>query len=379
VRILLTIHHERDPDAGAAGVTLALADALGALGHEATVWTTSDLPDRLGPRARELAFPLAASGRMLRAARQGFDVIDASSGDAWPLTLVRPRDRGPLLLSRHHGLEQRFRAARIAQVARDGEAIPTLERLYHGGVVLRLAERHMRRADGVLVLNRQDRREAIALGAAPARVHLVHNGMPAPLTVLPPPAAPPAGTPLVVAQIGSWDPRKGTRDTVAAFERLLTENVTARALLLGTGADGDAVRGAFAAVVRDRIDVVPRYARGDLPDLLADAQVVVQPSLAEGSSLALLEAMACGLVPVATAVGAAPDLIRDGENGLLVPAADPAALSAALLDVARDDAGRLARREAAQRTAQPFSWPRIAADTAALYARLLAARLPPSR
>lgn len=374
MRILFTIHHESDPNAGAAGVTLSLAAALRDLGHETTVWSMSDLPARLDARSRELLFPVAASARMARAARAGVDVIDASSGDAWPLALVRPRGRGPLLLSRSHGLERRFRAARRAQAARDGEVIPRLERLYHGGIALRLNELHMRRADGVLVLNEEDRREAIAVGVAPERAHLVHNGIPAELAALPAPADRAAGAPTTIAQIGSWDPRKGTRDSITAFERLLREDPAAHVLLLGTAAPADEVRGAFSSDVRERVDVVPRYERAELPTLLAGAQIVIQPSLAEGSSLALLEAMACGLAPVVTAVGAAPDLIRDGENGRLVPPADPAALTAALAATAADRARLSGLRRAAQATAQRFAWPAVAAETAALYARLLAAR-----
>lgn len=68
----------------------------------------------------------------------------------------------------------------------------------------------------------------------------------------------------------------------------------------------------------------------DVPALLARARLFVLPSLTEGISLTLLEAMARGLPIVATRVGGNPEVVADGETGLLVPAADPAALAAAL-------------------------------------------------
>lgn len=63
---------------------------------------------------------------------------------------------------------------------------------------------------------------------------------------------------------------------------------------------------------------------------LADARVVVIASYREGFPFALIEGMCCGLVPVATPVGTIPDLIADGDNGLLFPEGDAGALAACL-------------------------------------------------
>ena len=70
--------------------------------------------------------------------------------------------------------------------------------------------------------------------------------------------------------------------------------------------------------------------RDPLPFLRA-ADVAVLPSRSEGMSVALLEAMSCGLTTVASAVGGTPELIEDGKNGLLVPPGNPGALAAALI------------------------------------------------
>jgi glycosyltransferase involved in cell wall biosynthesis len=70
--------------------------------------------------------------------------------------------------------------------------------------------------------------------------------------------------------------------------------------------------------------------RADVPELLQMADVFVLPSLWEGLPLALLEAMGCGLPVVATRVEGVEEIIVDGENGLLLPPADPEALKIAL-------------------------------------------------
>ncbi len=71
-------------------------------------------------------------------------------------------------------------------------------------------------------------------------------------------------------------------------------------------------------------------ARDDVPELMRGLDLFVLPSLAEGVSNTLLEAMASGLPVVATRVGGNPELMKEGESGMLVPPADPRAMAAAI-------------------------------------------------
>jgi glycosyltransferase involved in cell wall biosynthesis len=96
-------------------------------------------------------------------------------------------------------------------------------------------------------------------------------------------------------------------------------------------------------------------ARQDVPRLLTAFDVFALSSRTEGLPLALLEAMACGLPIVATAVGGVPDVVRDGISGKLVPHADQMALRAALAQLQShpDEAARLAL--SAQEESRRFS------------------------
>jgi glycosyltransferase involved in cell wall biosynthesis len=129
------------------------------------------------------------------------------------------------------------------------------------------------------------------------------------------------------------------------------------------------------AGMRDRVKFLGAVPNSSMPEIYRACDVAVLPSLAEATSIAGLEAMACGLPLVGTNVGGIPAIVADGVSGLLVPPADPDALAGAL-DRLVDNAGlRRAMGEAGRCSAQGnFSWPIIARRTAAAYEACLARR-----
>lgn len=113
----------------------------------------------------------------------------------------------------------------------------------------------------------------------------------------------------------------------------------------------------------------------DVPALLARARLFVLPSLTEGISLTLLEAQACGLPVVATKVGGNPEVVGDGETGLLVPPGNPAELAAAIVRLA--GAPEMAKAMGAagrRRVEQRFDVGRMIANYEDLYYRNLRRR-----
>jgi glycosyltransferase involved in cell wall biosynthesis len=117
--------------------------------------------------------------------------------------------------------------------------------------------------------------------------------------------------------------------------------------------------------------------RRDVAALLSAADVYVQPSLEEGSSNAVLEAMASGLPVIATAVGGNTEAVSNGVSGLLVPPSDPASLARAMIDLLSDprrarDMGDRAREGVHER----HDMTAMVEAYEAVYRRLAAADLP---
>src|SRR5262245_50979038 len=113
----------------------------------------------------------------------------------------------------------------------------------------------------------------------------------------------------------------------------------------------------------------------DVPAVLGRASLFVLPSRTEGVSLTLLEAMARGLPVVATRVGGNPEVVVEGETGLLVPAGSPADLARAMLRLQRDpDRCRRMGLAGRKRVERHFDIRRLVANYEDLYTRLGGAR-----
>jgi alpha-maltose-1-phosphate synthase len=105
--------------------------------------------------------------------------------------------------------------------------------------------------------------------------------------------------------------------------------------------------------------------------LLTHATVFACPSVYEPLGIVNLEAMACGTAVVGSRTGGIPEVVAEGETGLLVPPGEPGALAATLNALLRDPGQAQAMGQAGrERAVAEFGWPAIAAQTADLYAEL---------
>ena len=171
--------------------------------------------------------------------------------------------------------------------------------------------------------------------------------------------------------IGRVVPQKGFDVLIEAFAQARLESHDL--LIAGEGPE----RAALQKLVRDRClsDRVHFLGRADRPKTVAlfkGCSFFVLPSRMEPFGIVNLEAMASGKAVVASRVGGVPEVVLDGETGLLIPPGDPGALALALQRVAGDETLRARLGASGQARAVNFSWPAIAKAYRGIYREALA-------
>ena len=248
----------------------------------------------------------------------------------------------------------------------------------HAGMwarLYRLAERAVRPlTTATICVCESERAAGLAAGACDARrTFVIHTGIDATSR---PRARPGEGVPAIVS-VGRFQAPKDAASLVRALALLGGEH---RAALVGDGPDRAA---AVAEARRLGVEeaVVFEGERDDVPEILASSHIFVLSSRSEALPVSILEAMAAGLPVVATRVGGVPELVVDGETGLLVPAGDTRALADALQRLV-DDPDLRARLGAAgrARVEEHFRLDSFLEAHRNLYGRTLAESglLPPS-
>lgn len=360
MNILMAASCSSDPNLGVPGVMHSLAAEYRRAGHDVK-FLFRDRPGRIGEMLFGIRLAFGAEARWA-------DVVDSHAVEAWPLC---ERKSGPVVVARSHGLEIVVHR-RFLDAARRGKArVSLLYWTYRGSVRLWFERRAIRKSNASFILNAAD--HAICrneFGAAPDRLHLLPNGYPAVFLEHPIEAAPSDG----VAFVGSWLARKGNDTAVGILTALARSRPSLRLLIAGTGVDAAAVAGDFPPDVRDRLAIRPRFSRAELPQLLRGFGVLLFPSRSEGYPLSLVEAMACGMVPVASSIPGVVDVVRDGENGFLVPEGDPDGFVARIGSVLDDPGAYAALRSAARESVRGTSWENLAGTQLAIYDSLLARR-----
>jgi glycosyltransferase involved in cell wall biosynthesis len=377
-------------DAGGQNVHVAaLASALGRQGDEVVVHTRRDDP--------ELARRVVLSPG-----------VEVDHVDAGPPSEVPKDELLPHMGAFAEELREQWTAeppdvvhahfwmsARAALAAADGLGIPVVHTFHALGVVKRrhqgaqdtsppqriaIERRIAREVDRIVATCSDEVFELVRLGADRRRISVVPCGVDRGrfhprVTPEPREAGPGARHRLVIAC--RLVPRKGIADAVCALaavpdaELVVAGGPDARQLEL----DPEARRLRALAVevgVADRLVLRGRVSRDAMPALLRSADVVVCPPWYEPFGITPLEAMACGVPVVATAVGGQIDSVVDGVTGIHVPPRDPAALAAALRGLLADPDQRAALGAAAARRARRrYDFARVAASTRQVYAEVV--------
>jgi len=178
----------------------------------------------------------------------------------------------------------------------------------------------------------------------------------------------------VVGNIAALVPHKGQRHLIDAAAIVVREIPDARFVILGDGELKHDLEHQVRTLGLDRRVLLPGF-RADAVGLLGGFDLFVMSSVTEGLGTSVLDAMAARRPVVATTAGGIPEVVVDGETGLLVPPRDHTAMAGAIVSLLRDPDQRLRMGEAGfQRVFTRFSAERMVRETAAVYEAVLAAR-----
>ena len=352
------------PDVGGpASHAPALADALVEAGHTVEVVTTADLAPDTQPYpvhwvARDRLAPLRhlAVAREVRRAAQGADRVYAT-------TMVRRAALGAALgrrplvvkLVADEAYERERRAGRFAGTLEEFQAERRGLRLRFLRATRTAA---LRRARCIVVPSAYLRQIAIGWGLDPSRVDVVPN--PAP-EVPEHPTRDEARATLgidgfALGVAGRLTAQKALGDTLEALARVPDVAL----LVLGDGPERAKLeRRAGELGLADRVRFLGAGTRDDVIALFRAVDAALLTSAWENLPHTLLEALATGTPVIATAVGGIPEVVRDGENGLLVPPRDIAAIASAIDRLVHDDALRASLAAAAAPSVEELAEPRI--------------------
>lgn len=231
-------------------------------------------------------------------------------------------------------------------------------------------DRTLSRRTAVRIVNSEGVRDSLVqrVGLRPESIRVIYNGVDAERLA---PRADRAtlrsrfGWPVdapVLLSVGRLVREKNYPMLLRAISSLRERTPTLRAAIAGWGAAHESL-----LALREEMNLTKCVEflgrREDVADLMTAADLFVMPSLSEGFSNALLEAMWVGLPVVATRVNGAVEIIRDGENGLLVDIGDEQAFAAAIADLLADRARRdRVGRQASTDVRHRFSIDRMVAE-----------------
>lgn len=365
----------------------ALASTLAEAGHTVVVYTrrdTPDLPERVGlvPGVQVAHVPAGPSAPV---PRDGLLPYMRAFGD-W--LAADWTDAPPDVVHAH------FWMSGLAALQGAGRRMPVVMTYHALGSVKRRHQRDKdtsppgriaseatigRQADAVVATCSDEVRELTRLGIPAGKVHVVPCGVDADL-FRPAAAAswvPPRRRRHRLVSLGRLVERKGVDTAIRALAQVPdTELVVAGGPpVRDLASDAEATRLARLAIeagVADRVRFLGQVDHADVPALLCSADLVVATPWYEPFGIVPLEAAACGVPVVGSAVGGLIDTVSDGHTGRLVPPRDVDALAAAVRDLLERPHALAAYGAAArQRVLARYTWLRVGIATDAVYQALV--------
>lgn len=374
-------------DAGGQNVHVGtLAIALARRGHQVVIHTRRDAADQpdsvtYAPGVTVEHVSAGPSRRIPKDELLPYMVeFAASLSRRW---LIRPPD-----IAHAHFWMSGFAALRAAHeygipVVQTFHALGSVKRRYQKAADtsppsrIRLESKLAQNVTAIIATCTDEVRELAAYGVPPERVFVIPCGVATEDFRPDGSVAERSGDRFRILTFGRLVPRKGVGTLITALR-----HVPDTELIVAGGPDRHSLRDdpdarrlirlAEEQGVAGRVRFLGRVAHEEMPPLIRSADTVVSVPWYEPFGITPLEAMACGVPVIASAVGGHLDTVEDGVTGLLVPPQRPMTLAALLRQLLANPKLRSSLgTAAAERAHRRYSWQRVAEETEAVYERLL--------
>jgi glycosyltransferase involved in cell wall biosynthesis len=234
-------------------------------------------------------------------------------------------------------------------------------------VILKLTDIHV-------VVSKSMVKDAIEAGSSPSRIRVVYNGIDiSKVSSL-------GDTRIVerygihredfvILYLGRLHPKKSPEDMVKAFPKIVREVPNAKLVIAGKGSEKEKLEKLVQELkLQGKVIFTGFVSENAKWGLLKRCDIFVLPSIVEAFGIALIEAMACGKPVIATNVGPFPEIIKDGETGVLIPVHSPPSLADAVISLARNPEKRmLIGKKAKEEVENRFDIRKIANDYLKIY------------
>lgn len=372
MRILIAAGVSRRREGGVAGMALSYAGELERLGNHVTCLFVEDLPPL--PVRPDRFYELRLAARLSKYIRQRAGEFDIANLHA-PIGCVYGMRRlstpsGPPYVMTLHGLEEN-RVRAMTREHRKGYAwtFSNSNRAWHRFYHQPRFECSIRTADGAHCFSRdvwtmlrlkyglEDERIAFIPTGVSERFFLERNYR--------------GNGPLRLLMPGTWLDQRGIFYLRDALPRVFRSLPELRMTFAGAGIEPGVIRAFFGEAMSRNLEILPTVAWENMPQLYAEHDILVFPSLVEGQPSVLLEAMASGMPVITTETCGMPDLIEDGFNGLLICPADTNAIESAIVKLAGSKEMRERLGRAAQERMRRHTWEASARRLLEFFARIL--------
>jgi glycosyltransferase involved in cell wall biosynthesis len=375
LNILMASGVPKRREGGVAAIIYNLGREIEALGHRVTYVFQEDLvaPGSVSARFTELIFSIRLS-RYIAANRGNFSLVNLHAPVGFPYGIRRRWRRSanyPPYVMTLHGLEER-RVHVMSREAKKGRAsnFTWKNRLWHRFYHEPRFRWSIQTSDGAHAYSRDVwTMLQLKYNLDSDRVAYIANGV-EPRFFIPRDYRP--GEAMRLLYAGTWLEQRGIYYLREALRNVAQRIPGLTMTIAGGGVPKEEIRQFLGSELDGRIVVREVVPAQEMPNLYAEHDIFLFPSLMEGLPSVLLEAMAAGMPAITTETCGMPDVVENETNGLLIAPGSAAAIEDAVMTLAKSPDLRERLGKAARATMKHFTWEQSARQLEALFRHVLA-------